>query len=137
MIDFNVSADIFDNWNKEMYIATKKGVKVDDYNNEIVEYNKPFFFGEVNYQPLTGKSLEAYTQKYGATTNEIISCFINIEDDGQFKQLDLAYLYGASPNGEEVYGDNANYIVRTYRKQNTKIMVVFEEIIKEENNGNS
>ena len=59
--------------------------------------------------------------------------FININDGGRFKELDIAYLYGATPEGEEVHGDNANYLVRTYRQQNTRIMVVFEEIIKEEN----
>ena len=134
---FDISVDIFDNWNKEMYISNKKGVRVDDYNNEIVEYDKPFYFGEVNYQPLTGKSLEAYIQRYGETKNDIVCCFLDIADDGKIKPLDLAYLYGATPNGEEVYGDNANYVVRTYRKQNTRIMVVFEEIIKEENYGNS
>ena len=56
-----------------------------------------------------------------------------MNDDGKFKELDIAYLYGATPDGEKVYGDNANYLVRTYRRQNTRIMVVFEEIIKEEN----
>lgn len=134
---FDISKNIFANWYRDIYISNKKGVKLDDYNNEIVEYEEPFYFGEVNYQPLTGKSLEAYIRTYGETDNKVISCFIDIEDDGQFKEMDLAYLYGATPEGEEVYGDNANYIVRTYRKQNTRIMVVFEEIIKEENNGNS
>lgn len=129
--------DIFKNWNKNLYIANKKGVKIDDYNNEIVEYEEPFYFGEVNYQPLTGKSLEAYIQTYGETENNIVCCFIDINEDGQFKALDLAYLYDATPEGEIVNGENANYIVRTYRKQNTRIMVVFEEIVKEENNGNS
>lgn len=129
--------DIFKNWNKNLYIANKKGVKTDDYNNEIVVYDKPFFFGEVNYQPLTGKSLEAFIRTYGETENNIVCCFINSEDDGKFGALDLAYLYDATPDGEIVDGENANYIVRTYRKQNTKIMVIFEEIVKEEYNGNS
>ena len=129
--------DIFKNWNKNLYIANKKGVKIDDYNNEIVEYEEPFYFGEVNYQPLTGKSLEAYIKTYGETENNIVCCFIDIDEDGRFEALDLAYLYGATPEGEIVNGENANYIVRTYRKQNTRIMVVFEEIVKEENNGNS
>jgi hypothetical protein len=130
---FNPPNNIFKNWNKDMYIATKKEVKYDDYNNEIVIYNEPFFFGRVNYQPLTGKNLEAYIQAYGETKNNIVSCLIDYTEDGKFKDFDLAYLYGATPNGEQVYGDNANYMVRTYKSQNTKIMVIFEEIIKEEN----
>lgn len=128
---FNPPNSIFQNWNKDLYIATKKEVVVDDYNNEIVTYNKPFFFGRVNYEPLTGKNLEAYIKAYGETNNNIVSCLIDYVDDKKFKQFDLAYLYGANPEGEEVYGDNANYIVRAYKPQNTKIMVLFEEIVKE------
>ena len=128
---FNPPNSIFQNWNKDLYIATKKQVTVDDYNNEIVEYNEPFYFGQVNYEPLTGKNLEAYIKAYGETNNNIVSCLIDYGDDKKFKQFDLAYLYGANPEGEQVYGDNANYLVRAYKPQNTKIMVLFEEIVKE------
>ena len=34
--------------------------------------------------------------------------------------------------GENKYGDNANYKVRAFKPQNTRIMVLLEEIIKEE-----
>lgn len=128
---FNPPNSIFQNWNKDLYIATKKQVTVDDYNNEIVEYNEPFYFGQVNYEPLTGKNLEAYIKAYGETNNNIVSCLIDYVDDKKFKQFDLAYLYGVNPEGEQVYGDNANYLVRAYKPQNTKIMVLFEEIVKE------
>ena len=125
---------IFKNWNKELYIASKKGVTYDDYNNEIVEYEKPFYFGRVNYQPLNRvKDLQAYIREFGETKNNVVSCLINYTDDGKIKPFDLAYLYGATPKGETVYGSNANYLVRSYKPQNTKIMVIFEEIIKEEN----
>lgn len=130
---FKAKNNIFQNWNKDMYIATKKSVSYDDYNNEIVEYNKPFYFGRVNYQPLTKKDLEAYIKAFGETNNNIVSCLIDYTDDGKFKELDLAYLYNATPKGEIKYGDKANYLVRSYKPQNTKIMVIFEEIIKEEN----
>ena len=129
---FKPKNNIFANWNKDMYIATKKDVTYDDYNNEIVNYNEPFFFGKVNYQPLTGKSLEAYMQAYGETENNIVSCLIDHADKDKFKAFDLAYLYGKTPKGENKYGDNANYKVRAFKPQNTKIMVLLEEIIKEE-----
>lgn len=131
---FRSPNNIFQNWNKDMYIATKKEIVYDDYNNEIVNYNEPIYFGKVNYQPLTGKNLEAYVKAYGETKNNIVSCLIDYVDDGKFKEFDLAYLYNATPEGELKYGDNANYIVRAYKPQNTKIMVIFEEIIKEEEN---
>lgn len=126
---------IYQNWNKDLYIATKdrNNITYDEYNNEIVKYNEPFYFGKVNYQPLTRKDLEAYIKQYGETNNNIVSCLIDYVDDGKFQQLDLAYLYGVTPENELQYGDNANYIVRSYKPQNTKIMVIFEELVKEEN----
>lgn len=136
-MSFKAPNNIFQNWNKDLYIATKKEVKLDEYNNEIITYNKPFYFGKVNYQPLTKKDLEAYYKAYGETQNKIISLLIDYTKDGLFNAFDLAYLYGAKPNGEAKDGDNANYIVRAYKPQNTKIMVIFEEIVKEENYGNN
>ena len=133
MNKFNPSSNIFQNWNKDMYIATKNDVRLDDYNNEIVIYNVPFYFGKVNYQPLTTKQLEAYMQTYGETVNNVVSCLIDYKDKDKFKTFDLAYLYGAKPDGERVNGANANYKVRAFKPQNTKIMVILEEIIKEEN----
>lgn len=134
---FNSPYDTMANVNKEIYIARKKDVEDDEYNNEIVTYEKPFFYGMENYQPLTGNSLEAYIRVYGETKSNIVRCFIDYTEKGKFKEFDLAYLYGAKPDGELVYGDNANYLIKAYKEQNTKIMVLFEEIIKEENNGNS
>ena len=135
MTTFKAINDIHQNWNKDMYIATKKrdSISYDKYNNEIVKYNKPFYFGRVNYQPLTRKDLEAYIKEYGETENNIVSCLINYTDDGKFGKLDLAYLYGATPENETQNGANANYIIRSYKPQNTKIMVIFEELIKEDN----
>lgn len=124
--------DIYKNWNKTLYIANKsKDITLDQYNDEIVTYEKPFYFGKVNYQPLTGKNLEAFMKEYGETDNNIVSCLIDYNKDNQFKQFDLAYLYGANPTGESINGENANYVVKAYKRQNTKIMVLFEEIIKE------
>lgn len=134
---FKAPNHIFNNWNKDLYIATKKEVILDDYGNEIVTYNEPFYFGKANYQPLTRKDLEAYVKVYGETKNSIISMLIDYTKDGMFKAFDLAYLYGASPKGETIYGENANYIIRAYKPQNTKIMVIFEEIVKENHNGNN
>ena len=132
---FKAKSNIFQNWNKDLYIANKDidNITYDSNYNEIVTYKKPFYFGRVNYQPLTRKDLEAFKKEYGETKNKIISCLIDYTDDGKFKEFDLAYLYGVTPENETVYGSKANYIVRSYKPQNTKIMVIFEELIKEEN----
>ena len=136
MSKFNPTTDIFKNWDKDMYIATKVSgeVQLDDYCNEIVTYNQPFYFGKVNYQPLTTKQLEAYMQQYGETENNVVSCLIDYKDKDKFNIFDVAYLYGATPDNEIKYGVNANYKVRAFKPQNTKIMVLLEEIIKEDNN---
>lgn len=135
MSNFHAPNHIFDNWDKDLYIASKNGVEYDINLNEIVKYEEPFYFGKVNYQPLTTKQMEAFIKVYGETNNNIVSCLINYLDKDRIKIFDLAYLYGANPNGEIKHGDNANYLVRAFKPQNTKIMVIFEEIIKEENNG--
>lgn len=137
MNKFNPHNHIFQNWNKDMYIATKNEVQYDDYNNEIVAYNEPFYFGKVNYQPLTTKQMEAYIKTYGETENNIVSCLIDFKDRYKFNIFDLAYLYDAKPDNETINGDNANYTVKAFKPQNTKIMVILEEIIKEDNNGES
>ena len=130
MPKFNPKTNIYQNWNKTMYIATKE-VSYDDYNNEIVTYNTPFYFGKVNYQPLTSKQLEAFMRAYGETENNIVSCLIDYKDKDKFNIFDKAYLYDANPNNEENNGDNANYLVRAFKPQNTKISVILEEIVKE------
>jgi len=131
MSKFNPKNDVFKNWDKKIYIATKKDVTLDDYNNQIVNYNKPFYFGRENYQPMNWRDLQAFKSVYGEISNNIIGLLIDYKDKNKFKEFDLAYLYGANPNGEIVNGENANYIVKAFKPQNTKIMVVLEEIIKD------
>lgn len=133
---FNPPNDTFSNVNKPLYIARKKKVTYDDYNNEIVEYDKPFRFLSdeqpinVNYQPLNWKTLQSYMSVYGETKSNVVQALIDYTYVNVFKEFDLAYLYGVTPKGEKVYGENANYIVKAFRRQNTKILVIFEEIIK-------
>jgi len=129
---FEAPYDTFANVYKPIYIARKEKIEYDDYNNEITTYKEPFFYGNVNYQPLTWRELQAYKEVYGEVQVNVVQCLINSSDRNMFKEFDLAYLYGANPEGEQVFGENANYIVKAFREQNTKIMVMFEEIIKED-----
>lgn len=131
MKKFNPKNSVFQNWNKDLYIATKKEIIYDDYNNEIIEYNKPYYFGRANYEPMNWRDLQSYMSAFGETSKRIVGLLIDYKDIGKFGEFDLAYLYGATPEGEKVNGSNANYIVKSYKPQNTKIMVVFEELIKD------
>ena len=128
-----MNSNIFKNLDKKIYISTKLGVEYDNFNNEIVEYGKPFYLGKFNYQPLSGNDLQAYISAYGETKNKLIRAFLDVKYKNKIKEFDLAYLYNVNPNGEKINGIQANYYVRTCAEQNTVVMVVFEEIIKEEN----
>lgn len=131
MNKFNPKNSVYQNWNKKLYIARKIGVTYDDYNNQIIEYDKPFYFGRVNYQPINSRELQDYMSAYGETNNKLISLLIDSKDRNKFKEFDLAYLYGATPDGEKVYGDNANYLVKAFKEQNTKIAVILVELTKD------
>ena len=128
-----MNSNIYKNLDKKIYISKKLGVEYDDYNNEIINYDEPFYLGKFNYQPLTGDDLQAYISAYGETKNKLIRVFLDVKYKNKIKEFDLAYLYNVAPKGEQINGINANYYVRTCAEQNTVIMVVFEEIIKEEN----
>ena len=123
--------NIFKNLDKKIYIANKIGVVYDNYNNEIIKYDTPFYLGNFNYQPLSGNDLQAYISAYGETKNKLIRVFLDVKYKNKLKEFDLAYLYGISPDNELINGTNANYYIRTCVEQNTAIMVIFEEIIKE------
>ena len=124
--------NIFQNLDKKLYIANKIGVEHDDYNNEIVVYDTPFYLGAINYQPLTGNDLMAYMSAYGETKNKLVRAFIDVKYKNKLKEFDVAYLYNQTPTNEKKNGSKANYYVKTFAEQNTVIMVVFEEIIKED-----
>lgn len=131
---FLIKGNTFANKDKPLYLANKKEITYDDYNNEIVEYDKPKYFGKVNYQLLNGTDLQAYISAYGETKNKLARAFVDVKHKDKFKEFDLAYLYGATPDGELQYGDKANYIVRSVKEQNVAVMIIFEEIIKEISN---
>ena len=127
---FGKPLNTLSNSHKPMYIAHKKGIRYDDYDNELPIYEEPFFYNMVNYMPLVGNELEAYTKAYGETTNSIVRCFVDYTDTNLFHEFDIAYLYGNTPDGEIQIGDNANYIIRAVKEQNTKTMILLEEIVK-------
>ena len=72
-------------------------------------------------------------QKFGQSSNGIVRAMLDTyKYQGRIKEFDLAYLYGATPEDETYNGENANYKVVTCVPQNTKILVYFEKIVKEQ-----
>ena len=113
-------------WAKDVYIASKVGTQLDVEDNEITIYDKPnekpYRF---NYQTL---STDADIAEFGENAKIMKKAVIPISYQGQFKEFDVAYLDGVTPDGEENYGDNANYRLLPPRDGNSVIIIYFEKL---------
>lgn len=111
-------------WNKKIYIARKKDLEYDEYGNQIISYEKPIDY-DFNVQPI---SSDVDLLEFGEKANMIQKAVISMSYKGQFKENDLAYLDDVNPDGENKYGDNANYRLYPPRNQNKRIVIYFERL---------
>lgn len=112
-------------WNKKVWIAKKIGSKENDYGYEIPIYDKPEMY-MMNVQPI---SSEADIQEFGENAKQMQKAVIEYKKYfGKFNEFDVAYLDGASPDGEESNGENANYRLYPPRNQNKVIQIYFERL---------
>ena len=110
-------------WNKKIWIARQIPNEVDDYGR--AKYEKPECF-EMNVQPISSSN---DMQEFGENAQQVQRAVVEYNKYfGKFKQYDLAYLDGASPKGEKVYGENANYKLYPPRNQNKVILLYFERL---------
>lgn len=86
-----------------------------DINFKIENNNKVKDIDSILTKELNSIKVKSLTLKY--SDKKII-----------IKENDLAYLDGANPENEQVYGDNANYRVDSVRYQNKKIAIYFEKL---------
>lgn len=114
-------------WRKKtLYIASFLKDEYDDEGNQISTYAEPIFIGKENIQPLSGTS---EVQEYGTKVSKMQKVLLDYDKYlGKFKENDLAYLDGTTPEGEDVFGDNANYRIDSVRNQNKKIAIYFEKL---------
>ncbi len=113
-------------WVKDVYVASKIGTQLDDEGNEINIYDKPNSESyKFNYQPV---STSADIAEFGEKAKIMKKAVIPISYQGQFKEFDVAYLDGVTPDGEENYGDNANYRLLPPRDGNSVIIIYFEKL---------
>ena len=82
-------------WKKPLYIASKLRVDVDEEGNEVTVYDEPVAY-KFNYQPVTS---EADIQEFGENVEKVEKMVIPISYLGSFKEFDVAYLDGATPEG--------------------------------------
>ena len=112
-------------WNKKIWIAKKIGTQENDYGTEIPIYDKPEEY-MMNVQPL---SSEADIAEFGENAKQVQRAVIEYKKYfGKFKEFDVAYLDGVTPDGEEVNGENANYRLYPPRNQNKVILLYFERL---------
>ena len=112
-------------WRKPLYIASKLRVELDEEGNEVNVYDEPIYY-EFNYQPVTS---EADIQEFGENVEKVEKMVIPISYKDSFKEFDVAYLDGATPDGEKVYGHNANYRLRSPRVGNNVIVIYMDKIV--------
>jgi len=116
-----------DTWNKKLYIASKTGTDIDDEGNEISTYNVPIEYC-FNYRGIKSNAdLVEFGEKASITQRMVI----DRKYEGYFKEFDVAYLYGATPDGEQINGDNANYVLLPPRIGNSVIIIYMQKIIRE------
>ncbi len=113
-------------WVKDVYIASKIRVDLDEEGNEITIYDKPnktpYRF---NYQPV---STDAEIAEFGENAKIMKKAVIPVSYQGMFKEFDVAYLDGVTPVGEMQNGDNANYRLLPPRDGNSVIIIYFEKL---------
>ena len=121
-----IMGNIFKNWYKDVYIASKKGSNVDENYFETTIYNKPIKY-KMNIQPANATSdLEAF----GETSFGMLKAVVPYKAfKGKIKEFDVAYVE-TTPEGEYKNGYNADYRVKSVMPQNLAITIYFEKITK-------
>lgn len=70
--------------------------------------------------------------EYGEEVSKMKKAIISMDYNGKFKEGDIAYLDGVTPDGEteNTYGINGNYIIDSVRPQNLAIAIYFKKLNK-------
>lgn len=82
--------------------------------------------------PMSLNTLSGFTelQLFGDTASRTVKGVIDIRLGKGIKERDVAYLFGATSEGENAHGEKANYEVRQVLPQNVKTVVYFEKMNK-------
>lgn len=112
-------------WSKRIYIASKTGTALDEDDNQVNTYAEPVEY-MFNYRAVKSN---AEIAEFGEKANITQRMVIDRKYEGLFKEFDVAYLYDATPDGEQNYGDNANYVLLPPRIGNSVIIIYMQKII--------
>ena len=111
-------------WNKPIYIASFLNVVTDDDDNEIRTYDEPVLYN-FNYQPV---SSDAEIAEFGTKVSAMKRLVIPVEYANSFKEYDVAYLDGNTPEEEPKNGANANYKLLPPRVGNAVVIIYLEKL---------
>lgn len=107
---------------KKIYIAKRI---IDD--SAVTKYETPLLY-YFNVQPVNGNN---ELLAYGERIFSMFKTVINLKQyEGVFNEGDVVYLNGENPEGEEVNGWKANYVITSVRPQNKAITIYFDKIQK-------
>lgn len=109
---------------RAIYIANRIDEGEDENENPIDVYDKPFLV-ECTLNTLTSSTDVAV---FGERVKRMSKTVLDYSYISKIHEKDLAYLYGANPDGEKTNGDNANYRIVAIMPQNLKIRVFFERL---------
>jgi hypothetical protein len=127
---YNLDFGNFNVFGKPIYIAKRKGTKEDSRGNLIPYYDTPkkYYF---NVQPVNS---DAELTAFGELAFQRMKCICNRKEyEGVFTDGDVAYLDGATPKGEKINGEKANYTVKgNPLNQNLVTVIYFERIIEKQ-----
>jgi len=116
-----------DTWAKKLFIASKIGTGLDEEGNEVSTYDTPIEYS-FNYR---GVKSNADMVEFGEKASITQRMVIPISYNGVFKEFDVAYLYEATPEGENNNGDKANYVLLPPRVGNSVIIIYMQKIVGE------
>jgi hypothetical protein len=113
-----------DQWRKQIFIASKTGDDIDDLGNSISVYDIPVEY-KFNYR---GVSSQAEMVEFGEDAKTMLRMVIPISYKNQFKEFDVAYVDGVTPEGEGVNGANANYRLLPPRNGGSVVIIYMKRI---------
>ena len=109
---------------RDIHIANYLTENDDDSGNTIKVYDEPFGL-KCTLNSLSG---DTEFQMFGDRIQNMVKTILDYNWMKKIHEKDAAYLYGATPKGEVIHGENANYRVVSVRPQNLKIIVYFEKL---------
>lgn len=110
-------------WRKTVYVAKFLAQSQDSKLNPIKTYDTPVAY-LLNVQPL---SEDDRIEMFGANAKKMFRAMV-LDIDVDINEFDVAYLEGATPQGESSNGFNSNYIVRRVQRSNVAVTIFFESI---------